>query len=88
MGGDGYALLRAESDTPLAQLRSRENRARSDLPRRSPSDMFEESGQYVKDCMKEALVGQSLELDAPSRNAICTGRMRQMRRYFCSVWAC
>jgi hypothetical protein len=88
MGGDGYALLRAESDTPLAQLRSRENRARSDLPRRSPSDVFEVSGQYVKDCMKEALVGQSLELDAPSRSAACPGRMRQMRRYFCSVWAC
>jgi hypothetical protein len=88
MGGDGYALLRAESDTPLAQLRSRENRARSDLPRRSPSDIFEESGPYVKDCMKEALVDRSLELDAPSKSAICTGRMGQMRRYFCSVGAC
>ncbi len=75
MGGDGYALLRAESDTPLAQLRSREKRARSDFPRRSPSDMFEYSGQYVEDCMKEALVGQSLKLESPSRSAICPGRM-------------
>jgi hypothetical protein len=88
MGGDGYALLRAQSDTPLAQLRSRENRARSDLPRRSPSDMYEESRQYVKDCMKDVLVNQSLELEAPSRSAVCTGRVRRIRRYIQLVWAC
>lgn len=35
MGGDGYALLRAESDTALAQLRSREKLARSGFLRRS-----------------------------------------------------
>lgn len=52
MGGDGYALLRAVSDTLLAQLRSRENLARSDLPRRSPSDIFKESRQCIEDCMK------------------------------------
>lgn len=37
MGGDGYALLRAKSDTPLAQLRSRENLGRSSLVRRVPN---------------------------------------------------
>jgi hypothetical protein len=52
MGGDGYALLRAESDTPLAQLRSRENLARSNLPRRLPSGMYEESQPYIEDSMK------------------------------------
>lgn len=41
MGGEGYALRRAVSDTSLAQLKSRENRARSDLPRRSPSVIYE-----------------------------------------------
>lgn len=43
MGGEGYALERAMSDTALAQLRSRENRARSDLPRRSPRGIYEGS---------------------------------------------
>jgi hypothetical protein len=43
MGGEGYALLGAESDTLLDQPRSKENLARSDLPRRSPSDIWEES---------------------------------------------
>jgi hypothetical protein len=41
MGGEGYALERALSDTALAQLRSRENLARSSFPRRSPSGVFE-----------------------------------------------
>jgi hypothetical protein len=52
MGGEGYALNRALSDTALAQLRSRENLARSDFPRRSPSEMYELSRRYVKDCME------------------------------------
>ena len=43
MGGEGYALIRALSDTALPQLRSREKRARSDFPRRSPSGMYEVS---------------------------------------------
>jgi hypothetical protein len=51
MGGEGYALKRALSDTALAQLRSRENLARSDFPRRSPSEMYELSRRYVEDCM-------------------------------------
>lgn len=38
MGGDGYAALcAAESDTPLAQLRSREKLARSRMMRRVPA---------------------------------------------------
>lgn len=57
MGGEGYALNRALSDTALAQLRSRENLARSDFPRRSPSEMFELSRRYVKDCM-EMIAGE------------------------------
>lgn len=52
MGGEGYALERALSDAALAQLRSMEKRARSDLPRRSPSDMFELSRRGVGDCME------------------------------------
>jgi len=52
MGGEGYALERALSDTALAQLRSRENLARSDFPRRSPSGMYEGSRRYVEDCME------------------------------------
>ena len=52
MGGEGYALKRALSDTALAQLRSRENLARSDFPRRSPTEINELSRQYVKDCME------------------------------------
>lgn len=43
MGGEGYALNRALSDTALPQLRSREKRARSDFPRRSPSEVYEVS---------------------------------------------
>jgi hypothetical protein len=52
MGGEGYALDRALSDTALAQLRSREKCARSDLPRRWPSDMYEFWWYGVKDCME------------------------------------
>lgn len=37
MGGEGYALERAQSDATLPQFKSRENRARSGFPRRSPS---------------------------------------------------
>jgi hypothetical protein len=51
MGGEGYALDRALSDTALAQLRSRENCARSDFPRRSPSEMYGVSRYDVEDCM-------------------------------------
>jgi len=47
MGGDGYALLRAESDTPLAQLRSKENLARSSLARRVPKGIGEGFGWYT-----------------------------------------
>lgn len=36
MGGDGYALLRAESEAPRAQLRSMVNLVRADLLWRSP----------------------------------------------------
>lgn len=56
MGGEGYALCRAISDTALAQLRSRENRARSDFPRRSPSDMYEVWRNGVEDCMEKTAV--------------------------------
>lgn len=59
MGGEGYALTRALllSDAALAQLRSRENRARSEsvFPRRSPSEIFEESKREVIDCMEVAV---------------------------------
>lgn len=54
MGGDGYALGRALSGATLAQLRSREKRARSDLPRRSPSEMYELSRRAVEDCMENS----------------------------------
>ena len=67
MGGDGYAQLRAESDTPLAELDSSENLARSDLPRRSPSDIFEVSLQYVEACIKLVFVRQSSSLSTPSK---------------------
>lgn len=53
MGGEGYALERALSDAALAQLRSREKRARSDLPRRSPSEIYEVSRRAVGDCMEK-----------------------------------
>jgi len=56
MGGEGYALERAMSDTALAQLESRENLARSDFPRRSPSEIFEWSWRYVGDCMELTLL--------------------------------
>lgn len=52
MGGEGYALERALSDTALAQLRSREKLARSAFPRRSPSEMYEFSRRCVEDCME------------------------------------
>lgn len=50
--------------------------------------MYEESRQYVKDCMKDVSVDQFLELDAPSRSAIGTGRVRQIPRNTSLVWAC
>lgn len=52
MGGDGYALDRALSDTALAQLKSREKRARSDFPRRSPSEIYEVSLGDIEECME------------------------------------
>lgn len=52
MGGEGYALERAPSDTALAQLKSMENLARSDFPRRSPSDISDCSGRFGRDCME------------------------------------
>lgn len=54
MGGEGYALERALSDTSLAQLKSKEKRARSDFPRRSPSGVYEWSWCTVKDCMDKS----------------------------------
>jgi len=66
MGGEGYALERAPSDAALAQLKSREKRARSDLPRRSPSEMYELSRRGVGDCMEKT----ELSGDAGLRNAI------------------
>lgn len=54
MGGEGYAQYRV-SDTALGQLESRENLARSDLPRRSPSVIEEGSRLCIKDCMEIAL---------------------------------
>jgi hypothetical protein len=54
MGGEGYAFEGAASDTALAQLRSRENLARSDFPRRSPSEIYELSPRCVEDCMEMA----------------------------------
>jgi len=50
MGGEGYALEGAVSETSLAQPRSREKRARSDLPRRSPSEMF---GLLARRCVED-----------------------------------
>jgi len=53
MGGEGYALEGAMSATSLAQPRSREKRARSDFPRRSPSEIFELlAPRCVKDFME------------------------------------
>jgi hypothetical protein len=52
MGGEGYALDRALSDTALAQLRSREKCARSDFPRRWPSVVYEVWWCSVEDCMR------------------------------------
>ena len=54
MGGEGYALERALSDTALAQLRSKENCARSVLPRRWPSDTYDGWWYGVEDCMEMA----------------------------------
>ncbi len=59
MGGEGYALERALSDAALAQLRSREKRARSDLPRRSPRDVYEVSRRAVGDCMEKTRFNNS-----------------------------
>jgi hypothetical protein len=74
MGGEGYALEQAMSDTALAQLKSRENLARSDFPRRSPSEVFEWSWRYVGDCMELTLLagrtriqgGQSWSCKSPA----------------------
>lgn len=54
MGGEGYAQC-GVSDTALGQLESRENLARSDLPRRSPSVIYEGSRVRIKDCMEMVL---------------------------------
>lgn len=62
MGGEGYALERALSVAALAQLRSKEDRARSAFPRRSPSEIFEVSIEGLEDCMDETV--QATELVA------------------------
>lgn len=53
MGGEGYALEYAVSDAALAQLMSRED-ARSNFPRRSPSEMYKLPPGCVEDCMEMA----------------------------------
>jgi hypothetical protein len=57
MGGDGYALLRAESDTPVAQLRSKGNLARSSLARRVPKDVGEGVDWYTETFIDVAFAG-------------------------------
>ena len=80
MGGEGYALERALSDTALAQLRSREKRARSDIPRRSPSEMYGLSRRKVKDCMEKTeikvVVLVHVAWPCSRRWAACCGRMQ------------
>jgi hypothetical protein len=60
MGGEGYALERALSDTALAQLRSNEKCARSDFPRRWPSVVYDVWRCGVEDCME--IITQTLVL--------------------------
>lgn len=55
MGGEGYALGRAGvSDSALvgvAQVRSRANRARSEMPRRWPNEVDDVSQSLLMACM-------------------------------------
>lgn len=59
-GGEGYALEQLLSDTTRAQLRSRENLARSDLPRRLPRGIYGWEFRVIEDCME---VIESLQAD-------------------------
>lgn len=52
MGGDGYALQAAELGTPLVQLGSDENLARSSFARRVPEDVGEGAGWVFMECFE------------------------------------